>query len=252
MLFRRVATSLHVERFITRSAGTRTSSVPLLRRRSVSVWTGQDLTVLATSLSQTGFQSRRKPWRGFRREAVRQFTTLLTSGETDSGGQGDRAGINLPEGATDQQWREVIELRRRLAGKQRELAAAAVVWAKKNYPGSIASYIAEDFAMVASLVGDIAAADIGDYFLGDLANLCVEPTVENIVKIVKGETIKWLNTPGAAGWFGSMMDALGRLGVYVERVGLKELGFTTSFNSEGAKEYHHPDHPNLTLTLKNV
>lgn len=223
-----------------------------LRRHSVAAWTRQDLTQLVSTLARhriepVGIFPGTQRWNGFRRRTVRSFTSL--SGD---GGGDDRAGINLPSDATEEQWREVVALRRRFAGRQRELASAAVTWAADNYPGSIASYIAADFDAVVGYVGNTAAAGIGDYFLGDLANLCAEPTAERVIAIAKGETVQWLNTPGIAGWLGSMMDAQGRLSIYVERVGLAELGFSTSYNSEGYKEYHHPDYPELTMVLRSV
>jgi hypothetical protein len=224
------------------------------RRHSVTAWTRQDLTRLVSTLTSRRIEPvaiipGTQRWNGFRRRTVRSFTSQ--SGAGSSGGD-DRAGINLPSDATEEQWREVVALRGQFAGRQRELASAVVTWAADNYPNSIASYIAADFETVVGYVGNTAAAQIGDYFLGDLVNLCADPTAERVIAIAKGETVQWLNTPGIAGWFGSMMDAQGRLSIYVERVGLAELGFSTSYNSEGYKEYHHPDYPELTMVLRAV
>lgn len=232
-----------------------------MRRYSVTAWTQQDLNQLVRNMVGP-LETGTKPEKLFRREKIKDITSRLVdvggSGgggggdDDDDGGTDDRAGINLPSDATEEQWRQVVALKKKFAGRQRELASAAVTWAAENYPDSIASYIAQDFATVVSYVGNTAAAQIGDYFLGDLVNLCALPTVEGVIRIVTGETTQWLNTPGIAGWFGSMMDAQGRLSTYVERIGLEELGFQVYFDHEGNKKYSHPEYPDLELTLKNV
>lgn len=248
---------------LTTTLTTHTSTRNLMRRNSITAWTQQDLNKLMKSLTSQRIEpvvivAGTKPWKGFRRERIRYFTSLSGGGGggggggDDDGGTDDRAGINLPSDATEEQWREVVALKKKFAGKQRELASAAVTWAARNYPDSIASFIAQDFATVVGYVGNTAAAQIGDYFLSDLANLCAPPTVERVIGIVTGETSQWLNTPGIAGWFGSMMDAQGRLSTYIERIGIEELGFTVSFDLDGNKKYSHPDYPDLDLILKNV
>lgn len=239
---------------LTTTLTTHTSTRILMRRHSITAWTRQDLDKLVKSLTSQRIEpvvivAGTTPWKGFRRERIRYFTSLSGGG---GGGTDDRAGINLPSDATEEQWREVVALKKKFAGRQRELASAVVTWAARNYPDSIASYIAQDFATVVRYVGNTAAAQIGDYFLSDLANLCAPPTVERVIGIVTGETSQWLNTPGIAGWFGSMMDAQGRLSTYIERIGIEELGFTVGFDLDGNKKYSHPDYPDLDLILKNV